>query len=115
MNTDRYGAFGALGFAALVFVQNAVRGATVPNGRLSDAQLLQHVQQHGWTQALYCTTFALGLVGLYAFASAVVARADGASADARFFARLGSMGVVAIGVDFLILNAVLTAIFVSGP
>lgn len=115
MNTTRIGAFGALGFSALVFVQNAVRGATVPPGRLDDDRLLHHVLHEGWTQALYCTTFALGLVGLYLFASAIVARADGGSSSARFFARLGSMGVVAIGVDFLILNALLTAMFVSGP
>jgi hypothetical protein len=102
---------GALAFAAIVVVQNAIR-ASAPAFGSSPTAVSDYFADHRAAVLIPLGLFPLGMVAILCFAAGIRSRVHDPAA--RWCADVGSLGVVAIAALFALVNLVETTIAADG-
>jgi hypothetical protein len=93
----RAAGIGALAFAAIVVLQNVVRGASAPANDATGAQVLAHYADHRAITVILATTFVLGAVGLAVFLGGSMRRLlDGGRPGWAFTGAIGAVGIMTV-------------------
>ena len=109
--TNRIAGAGALVFAAVVVVQNAIR-ASAPAFGSSATAVTDYFAHHRVAALVPLALFPLGLVAILSFAAGIRSRAHDAAA--QWCADVGSMAVVGVAALFAVVNLVEITIAADG-
>ncbi len=97
----RAAGLGALAFAAIVVLQNVVRGASAPANDATGAQVLAHYADHRAITVILAATFVLSAVGLAVFLGGAMRRL--LAGNRPGWAYTGAIGAVGIMTVFAVL------------
>ena len=92
---------GALAFAAIVVLQNVVRGAAAPANDATGKEVLAHYADHRAITVVLASTFVLSAVGLAVFLGGVMRRL--LAGDRPAWAYTGAVGAIGIMTVFAVL------------
>jgi hypothetical protein len=109
--TDRIAGVGALLFAAIVVVQNAIRASAPAFGSAATA-VTDYFDHHRVAALVPLGLFPLGMIAILSFAAGVRSRAH--EPAARWWADVGSLAAVAVAGLFAVVNLVEITIAADG-
>ena len=114
ISTDRLAGWLAVGFAALIIAQNALRTAGAPANDAPAADVLRYVSSAHDTLSILLALFVPGLLALLGFVSGLLARARRLGVDGAW-STFGLVGVILIGGLFAASNAIEAALVATAP